>query len=83
MAAALGVPVGVLFVGWVGQLPHWGELAPSAFLVALLGLWTLGSFIQGGRRAARVRVQGGRQPARVARRAGQRRLAGVAVTSTA
>lgn len=83
LAGALSVPVAVLFVGLLGQIPHWGELAPAAFAVALLGLWTVGSFIQGGRHAARIRAQGGRQPARVARRAGRRRLAGVAVASGA
>lgn len=46
-AAALGVAVAVLFVGWLGQMPHWGDLAPSALVVALFGLWTLGTIIGG------------------------------------
>lgn len=52
MAAVLTVLVAVLFVGVLGQMPHWGELAPVAFVVALLGLWTVGSFIRGDRHAS-------------------------------
>jgi hypothetical protein len=46
-AGALGVLVAVLFVGWLGMMPHWGETGPAAFAVALLGLWALGTVIGG------------------------------------
>jgi hypothetical protein len=47
IAGALGVAVAVLFVGWIGMLPDFGELAPAAFAAALLGLWALGTIIGG------------------------------------
>lgn len=43
----LGVLTAATFIGTVGQLPHWGETAPAALGVSLLGLWTLGTVVLG------------------------------------
>lgn len=42
-ALGLAAALGVLVVGLVGQLPHWGDLTPAAFAVSLLGLWAVGT----------------------------------------
>lgn len=50
LAVVLTVPVAVLFVGVLGQLPRWGETGPVALVVALLGIWAVGT-VAFGRRA--------------------------------
>ena len=39
LTLAIGTAVSILLVGLVGQLPHWGETAPTILGLALLGLW--------------------------------------------
>jgi hypothetical protein len=50
-ALAIGVAVAVVYVGTLGMLPNFGEVAGPAFVTALLGLWALGTVTLGRRRS--------------------------------